>query len=781
MSDETVRLPPGAAAPTEAHRAAPQPAPAAAQATVHLQGYAGTAAAAPGGTQATVRLGAAPQHPGQPSGRIPATGEVLGGFVLHESLGHGGFAHVYRAESAQDGEVALKVLTNAEPSALERFVAEADLLSRLDGRGFPGFVRADLESATPWFAMELVPGSTLQQLVQAGGPLARRDVLHVADDVVGALSVLQEEHFLHRDVKPANIIASGGRAVLIDLGIAKGHDGTTSTHAAGTIAYMAPELFARKAHARSDVYSLGLLLVFLSAGTLPPDLNFLGRDLQAEDLGPVDARLVPLILALTRHRPEDRPPLHNIARTVLALISQEEPDPGLLDAAEATRTERALVTEVLTAGTIAAATAPAPAPVQPGEPMTNLVYDQALMRRLHELHADGFDGAAEQVVADHVAAVGLQRAGGRTPGEIKDYVWSAMRWTAAQPPAGYENSHRGWTAFQQAKSAAQRATSASALPAPDATQRFGATPSPAYDPGQTVRLPAQPAMPQQPPVQRFAPAYAPQPGVQPGVQSGYAAQPAGYPGGPTPGAPGQHPGAAGFGPGAGAPPEQAGQRYPGAPGAPGAPGQGGGFGATPARPEDRRPERDDRGDRDEPSDDGGWRVAGVVLGTWLPRVLLALAVYQALRLIGPFSDLPDVSTFPLFAALGDLMVAGFGWNTAWAPYVANLAIPALGLALAVIVNAVQSLRAAKRGHRVWPYVLLITLWAVLIGIQALVGFAQQVRVDVEQGVEQSIEDAKEDVQDEIDQGVEDAKQDAAENVQRSIDEMFQNMFGGGGD
>ncbi|MCF4121426.1 serine/threonine protein kinase [Antribacter sp. KLBMP9083] len=771
MSDETVRLPSGAAAPTEVHRAAPQLAPATAQATVHLPGYAGTAAAAPGAAAATVRLGAAPD-PGQPSGRIPATGEVLGGFVLHESLGHGGFAHVYRAESAQDGEVALKVLTNAEPSALERFVAEADLLSRLDGRGFPGFVRADLESATPWFAMELVPGSTLQQLVQTGGPLARRDVLHVADDVVGALSVLQEEHFLHRDVKPANIIASGGRAVLIDLGIAKGHDGTTSTHAAGTIAYMAPELFARKAHARSDVYSLGLLLVFLSAGTLPPDLNFLGRDLEAEDLGPVDARLVPLILALTRHRPEDRPPLHNIARTVLALISQEEPDPGLLDAAEATRAERALVTEVLTAGTIAAATAAAPTPVQSGEPMTNLVYDQALMRRLHDLHADGFDGAAEQVVADHVAAVGLQRAGGRTPGEIKDYVWSAMRWTAAQPPAGYENSHRGWTAFQQAKSAAQRATSASALPAPDATQRLDPTPRPAYDPGQTVRLPPQPAMPQQPPAQRFAPGYAP----QPGVQSGYAAQPAGYPGGPTPGAPGQHPGAAGFGPGAGTPAGQARQGgYPGAPGAPD---------TTPSRPAgDRRPERDDRTDRDDrdgPSDSDGWRIAGVMLGTWLPRVLLALAVYQALRLVGPLSDLPDVSTFPLFAALGDLAVYTFGWDAEWAPYVANLAIPALGLVLAVIANAVQSLRA-KRGHHVWPYVLLITLWAVLIGIQAVIGFAQQVREDVEQGVEQSIEDAKQDVQDEIDQGVEDAKQDAAENVQRSIDEMFQNMFGGGDD
>ncbi|MBE1875316.1 serine/threonine-protein kinase [Myceligenerans pegani] len=297
--------------------------------------------------------------PAQQPGHVPATGEVLGGFVLRESLGHGGFAHVYRAESSADGVVALKVLTNSQAGSRERFVTEARLLEQLGGRGFPAFVRADLDAATPWFAMELVPGRTLAQVVHEHGPLPRQDLLRVADDVAGALAVLQEEHYLHRDVKPANIIVSDGRCVLIDLGIAKGHGSQTSTHAAGTLAYMAPELFTRKPHPRSDVYSLGLLLIFCATGSLPADLNFSGRDLTPEDVGPVDPAILPLVLAMTRQDPAERPPLHNIARAVVSLAAQQAPEPGLLHAAETTRVERGVVTEVVTAGSLAAGAAAA--------------------------------------------------------------------------------------------------------------------------------------------------------------------------------------------------------------------------------------------------------------------------------------------------------------------------------------------------------------------------------------------------------------------------------------
>ena len=262
-------------------------------------------------------------------------------------------------------------------------------------------------------------------------------------------------------------MVDGDRAVLIDLGIAKVFDAATSTQPAGTVSYMAPELFGRRVHPRSDVYSLGLLLLYASTGTLPLDLNFLGRDLTATDLvdeepsglapdedplpaPPVINRHVQsLVLAMTRYQPDHRPPLENIAGVVRARLASATPDPTLM-----------LTSQVLSAGVTAAEVAALPATdvltgrghtklfqFQPGldrsdaatpssrvtEPWHALVYDRALMSVLAEVHADGFDGAAEQVVADHVAEIGAHVADGRTPAEIKDWIWQAMRWRGAIP------------------------------------------------------------------------------------------------------------------------------------------------------------------------------------------------------------------------------------------------------------------------------------------------------------------------------------------------------------
>jgi serine/threonine protein kinase len=418
--------------------------------------------------------------PMRPVRRIPASGERMGRFTLAEALGHGGFAHVYRAQSDDGEEVALKVLTGLHDDARERFAQEADLLERLDGRGFPHFVEAGLDATQPWFAMELVPGTTLRDRVREEGPLSGREALRLAQQMVDALLVLQEQRCLHRDLKPANIMVDGDRAVLIDLGIAKVFDAATSTQPAGTFSYMAPELFGRRVHPRSDVYSLGLLLVYAATGTLPLDLNFLGRDLVATDLvdeepddvvpdedplpvpPAIDKHLQSLILAMTRYQPNHRPPLENIAGVLGARLASTTPDPTLL-----------LTSQVLSDGVTAAEVAALPATdVLPGrghtrvlqrdldgsddatpnsrtpEPWHGLVYDRTLMNVLAEVHADGFDGAAEQVVADHVAEIGVHVAGGRTPAEIKDWIWEAMRWRVTAPPDGHADTLRGWRAFR---------------------------------------------------------------------------------------------------------------------------------------------------------------------------------------------------------------------------------------------------------------------------------------------------------------------------------------------
>jgi len=438
--------------------------------------------------------------PRRPVRHVPASGERKGTFLLGEVLGHGGFAHVYRATAEDGSEVAVKVLTGLQEGARERFAQEVHLLEAVGGRGYPAFVGSDLDDDQPWFAMELVPGVTLRDHVRATGPLDGPGALRLAAQVASALLVLQEQHCVHRDLKPANVMVDGDRAVLLDLGIAKMFDAATSTQPVGTLAYMAPELFARRVHPRSDVYALGLLLIFASTGVVPADLNFLGRDLEAADLvkevpddlvgvpsgmelhpspsalPAIDPHLQDLILSMTRYQPNHRPALENVAEVLRARLAGEAADETLLLTQRIvhegpTATERALgaVAEMASATAVPVRAErtggdEAPRPDAPAstpedrarEPWHGLVYDATLMSVLSEAHNDGFDGAAAEVIADHVASIGAHVADGRTPAEIKDWLWQAMRWHAAVPPDGHADTLRGWRAYRHPQQAVPR-------------------------------------------------------------------------------------------------------------------------------------------------------------------------------------------------------------------------------------------------------------------------------------------------------------------------------------
>ncbi|MFI2702694.1 serine/threonine-protein kinase [Cellulosimicrobium composti] len=460
----------------------------------------------PAAPDVSVRPAAAPDAepdpaplPRRPVRQVPASGDRRGPFTLGEVLGHGGFAHVYRATDADGGEVAVKVLTGLQEGSRERFTQEARLLEAVGGRGFPAFVRSGLDDDQPWFAMGLVPGTTLRDQVRTSGPLDGRQALRLAAQVAEALLVLQEQHCVHRDLKPANIMVDGDRAILIDLGIAKLFDTATSTQPVGTLAYMAPELFARRVHPRSDVYALGLLLIFATTGVVPADLNFLGRDLEAEDLvrevpddlvgvpagmepapspaelPEIDPHLQDLILSMTRYQPNHRPALESVVAVLRARLAGEVADETLLltqriVADGATAAERALGP---VAGLGAATGAPVrgarradavaggtdlgtdlgadagPDTARAREPWHALVYDATLMSVLSEVHGDGFDGAASEVIADHVASIGAHVADGRTPAELKDWLWQAMQWQTATPPAGHADTLRGWRAYRR--------------------------------------------------------------------------------------------------------------------------------------------------------------------------------------------------------------------------------------------------------------------------------------------------------------------------------------------
>ena len=116
---------------------------------------------------------------------------------------------------------------------------------------------------------ELVRGESLDEIVQARGPLGAREAALVGLDVCAALAAVHNAGLLHRDVKAQNVMReAGGRIVLMDFGT--GEDLAGSSRLVGTPLYLAPEIFGgQKASVQSDVYSVGVMLFYLVTGTFP--------------------------------------------------------------------------------------------------------------------------------------------------------------------------------------------------------------------------------------------------------------------------------------------------------------------------------------------------------------------------------------------------------------------------------------------------------------------------------------------------------------------------------
>jgi eukaryotic-like serine/threonine-protein kinase len=208
----------------------------------------------------------------------------IGRYRLERRLGRGGMADVWAAYDVALGHrVALKIVTGHRPgsSALERLEREARALA---GLTHPNTVRVFdygvTEDGLWYYAMELLTGDSLRDLVAHEGPLPHARLLHIARQVLRALGEAHQKGIIHRDVKPENVFVAelgGERDVvkLLDFGIAKaiaGHD-TDLTHTGwltGTPAYMPPELIlGAPADERSDIYCFGAMLYFAATGALP--------------------------------------------------------------------------------------------------------------------------------------------------------------------------------------------------------------------------------------------------------------------------------------------------------------------------------------------------------------------------------------------------------------------------------------------------------------------------------------------------------------------------------
>jgi len=183
-----------------------------------------------------------------------------------EEIGRGAFGTVYRAwDPVLQRHVALKRFFFDDGQ-----IAEARKLARISSPNVVKIFRYENRQGCPELAMELVEGNTLADEVASTGALPCSEVAKIGADLCKAVSAVHNAGLLHRDIKAQNVMREpNGRVVLMDLGLGQKINSSTG-HLAGTLPYIAPELFTgAPATVRSDLYSLGVLLYFLASGKYP--------------------------------------------------------------------------------------------------------------------------------------------------------------------------------------------------------------------------------------------------------------------------------------------------------------------------------------------------------------------------------------------------------------------------------------------------------------------------------------------------------------------------------
>jgi len=281
-------------------------------------------------------------HPLADTGRV-----IAGRYRLEAPIGRGAMGVVWRArDQLLDRDVAVKEVQIADTltaeeraNAYQRTLREAKTAARLNHPGVVTVYDVADDGGRPWIVMQLVSAQSLDQVLASSGPLSPRRAAEVGRQLLSALSVAHAAGVMHRDVKPSNVLLGrDDRAVLTDFGIAtfQGDPRLTQTGMVmGSPGFTAPErIRGEDASPASDLWSLGATLFAAVEGHGPFErrggaITTMSAIINEDaPTAPSAGALGPVIAALLRREPADRPDANTATRMINDVLSRLPVTPG---------------------------------------------------------------------------------------------------------------------------------------------------------------------------------------------------------------------------------------------------------------------------------------------------------------------------------------------------------------------------------------------------------------------------------------------------------------------
>ncbi|MFI6293300.1 protein kinase [Nonomuraea sp. NPDC050790] len=269
-----------------------------------------------------------PLRPGDPEG--------LGPYRLLGRLGEGGQGVVYLATDQSGGQVAVKWLRSelaGDSVSIERFVREVRVAEQVAPFCTAAVLAQGVEHERPYIVSEFIDGPSLHRVVQEQGPRTGTALHRLAIGTATALAAIHQAGIVHRDFKPANVIIGSDGPRVIDFGIARALNATSTltSMAVGTPSYMPPEQFMGQAVGPSaDMFSWGATMVYAAttrppfgSDTMPAVINRVLN--QPPDLGALDGALREVVAACLQKDPALRPSAEQV---MMRLLQHPVPSAG---------------------------------------------------------------------------------------------------------------------------------------------------------------------------------------------------------------------------------------------------------------------------------------------------------------------------------------------------------------------------------------------------------------------------------------------------------------------